>query len=417
MSSSICSSSVSVKLSPPIPDFTVGFTDVEEVETVLYEQSPELREVFSVEDQSPEDSEESPVEPQAIPAEQPADLKIFVLAEKEKWEELMEVIEAQPTLASLMLTGVSDSEGNLVLHEVCKHRPSLDVIDCLLNANRAAAGMRGHFGCLPLHNACAFGASAAVIQRLVDICPGSVRVLDGNDQMLPLHHACNSGAPEAVLMILLTAYPEATLVHDVFGRYPGDYAKGILNESRRKAAIVTLENAPIFVAVSKATTLRLEQEHKKRVAGMKEGFSTHVNAIREEHENEKSLLEKQLEDSKSSEEKLELELTTQKVKYVALHTAMASQDRTLKGYLESQKKKIQKIEEEKRRQAIVYEAKIQELELEAEEMKQLKKKLASTQWELDISKQQITPNLRRHTPKFLKMNIHVFQFLLVLAFL
>ena len=77
---------------------------------------------------------------------------------------------------------------------------------------------------LPLHAAVTFLAPFAVIRKLVEIYPKSVRCADDQD-MLPLHYAFRFGASDDVLVHLLQKFPQAVSKKAVKDRLPLDLAQ------------------------------------------------------------------------------------------------------------------------------------------------------------------------------------------------
>jgi hypothetical protein len=77
---------------------------------------------------------------------------------------------------------------------------------------------------LPLHAAVTFLAPFAIIRKLVEIYPKSVRCADDQD-MLPLHYAFRFGVDDEVLVHLLEAFPQAISKKAVKDRLPLDLAQ------------------------------------------------------------------------------------------------------------------------------------------------------------------------------------------------
>ena len=114
-----------------------------------------------------------------------------------------------------------------VLHLACKHKPPLDVVSLLLDANPSAAHARSQpYGELPLHFATGnYMASPDVIQKLVSVNPGAVAVQTTDARLTPLHQACMFHAPYPIIKALVDACPIALNIQDVHGRTPWDIAK------------------------------------------------------------------------------------------------------------------------------------------------------------------------------------------------
>ena len=77
---------------------------------------------------------------------------------------------------------------------------------------------------LPLHAAVTFLAPFAVIAKLIEIYPKSVRCADDQD-MLPLHYAFRFGAEDDILVHLLEKFPQAVGKRAVKDRLPLDLAQ------------------------------------------------------------------------------------------------------------------------------------------------------------------------------------------------
>jgi hypothetical protein len=77
---------------------------------------------------------------------------------------------------------------------------------------------------LPLHAAVTFLAPFAVISKLIEVYPKSIRCADDQD-MLPLHYAFRFGAEDDVLVHLLDKFPQAVGKKAVKDRLPLDLAQ------------------------------------------------------------------------------------------------------------------------------------------------------------------------------------------------
>jgi ankyrin repeat protein len=225
----------------------------------------------------------SPVSPRARNTPTVVELNvingILDLIQKQKWAELVELLETFPSVASVAMSAGSSylssgDRGNLILHEVCKNDPPLTVVTALLKAFEGAARTRGQWGYLPMHYACTSGASGAVIEKLMQANPAAAMGKDCNG-MLPLHLACKWGAPETVLMPLLTAYPDGALARDNFGKFPLEYAMANVSLDVRSTAITCLNRGPSLADARKAATRapkptpeEPQRDHAKSVAMM-----------------------------------------------------------------------------------------------------------------------------------------------------
>ena len=77
---------------------------------------------------------------------------------------------------------------------------------------------------LPLHAAVTFLAPFAVISKLIEVYPKSIRCADDQD-MLPLHYAFRFGAEDNVLVHLVDKFPQAVGKKAVKDRLPLDLAR------------------------------------------------------------------------------------------------------------------------------------------------------------------------------------------------
>ena len=126
---------------------------------------------------------------------------------------------------------------------------------------------------LPLHAAVTFLAPFAVIQKLVEIYPKSVRCADDQD-MLPLHYAFRFGAEDDVLVHLLEKFPQAIGKKAVKDRLPLDLA-----QFGPRADRGTLVDYYMQSAVKLAKT-EWDREYERMVASMKnESDSTLIHEL------------------------------------------------------------------------------------------------------------------------------------------
>lgn len=144
------------------------------------------------------------------------------------------------------------------LHLICKlHNPPDDIVQALVEAAPDTTAWTDTHGWLPLHHACANGASPEVIKLLIDAFPegklqqdnqkrtplhfystrnndnpanmalnaellsdtGAAELADGGG-MLPLHYACAYGTHPAVLQVIADAYPMSLQAQENHGRTP-----------------------------------------------------------------------------------------------------------------------------------------------------------------------------------------------------
>jgi len=144
------------------------------------------------------------------------------------------------------------------LHLMCKvPNPPEDVIQAVVEAAEDVASWADSQGWLPLHHACAYGASPEVLKILIDAYPDgklrqdkqqrtplhfyvtrssdSIAAMTANAEMLsdtgaselcdtngmlPMHYACAYGTHPAVLHVLADVYPGSLTAKENHGRTP-----------------------------------------------------------------------------------------------------------------------------------------------------------------------------------------------------
>mmetsp|Transcript_1062 Transcript_1062/g.1134 ORF Transcript_1062/g.1134 Transcript_1062/m.1134 type:complete len:1365 (+) Transcript_1062:181-4275(+) len=171
-------------------------------------------------------------------------IEFFTVIKKRRWDDLLELIQLYPRSPSIPCPKniQSTAKGNLMLHEVCRNNPPIQVINSLIVEYSDAVKAKGGKGYLPLHYACATSASTDVVQKLLDVFPASIRMRDTNDLMIPLHFACKWGAPPEIIEVLVKAYPEGKQVRDIYAKTPIDYASELRGQDRN-AVITALERS------------------------------------------------------------------------------------------------------------------------------------------------------------------------------
>lgn len=182
-------------------------------------------------------------------------LEMFQLLEKQNWNGLARHVRSYPQTTFVRMTrsgsGLSlSSKGNLLLHEICRHSPPVALVDTVLHLNKSALKATGEHGRLPLHFACACGASGEVVQRLLKDFAAASKLRDGTDLMLPLHLACKWGANEEALKALISANADGRRVRDIYGKVPLDYAKALRSKEEREMTISCLEATNVVRTVT-----------------------------------------------------------------------------------------------------------------------------------------------------------------------
>jgi ankyrin repeat protein len=175
------------------------------------------------------------------------------------WEQVRRWLWANPDPGprqdAAEIRGIGDAT---CLHIICKlHNPPEDIVIALIEASQEAVISLDSHGWLPLHHACANGASPEVIQILVDAYPAgkvtqdsqlrtplhfyatrnsdSPAVMAANADMLsdsgaatlrdrsgmlPIHYACAYGTHPAVLKVLAKVDPPSLSAKENNGRTP-----------------------------------------------------------------------------------------------------------------------------------------------------------------------------------------------------
>jgi len=108
---------------------------------------------------------------------------------KKHWELIPCIIADFPEEASrpLVVIDMGKECVRLPLHEVCRSKPPLEVVDALILTYPDALRYQEtahHF--TPLHFACRYGASSEVVERIASAFPASVEVKDkfGNTPLM-----------------------------------------------------------------------------------------------------------------------------------------------------------------------------------------------------------------------------------------
>mmetsp|Transcript_26752 Transcript_26752/g.62523 ORF Transcript_26752/g.62523 Transcript_26752/m.62523 type:complete len:509 (-) Transcript_26752:1004-2530(-) len=295
-----------LKFSPAIADRTATKVDGQEegMEAVLFNNKgkPKRR---SKKKNTP--SVASQEDDSSAIFESPNNAELLDLIQKKKWEQLLYRLLNDPHAAYVIFTGrstTSTSDGNLALHEACKHDAPIDIVEALIESNEKAIMTKGNKGYLPLHCACDSGASVEVIEFLESLYPEGVKLVDDEDGYLPLHLACKAGkTKEEVYRCLLTSYPEAYQIQDYFGRLPIDYAKNILSEGYRNVAVECMERASWLERASKNARERTEKDYQQRIKGYEQFQAQQLKMIEDVHTKEIANFEATV---KSQEEEIEL---------------------------------------------------------------------------------------------------------------
>ncbi|KAL3925574.1 MAG: hypothetical protein SGILL_000325 [Bacillariaceae sp.] len=187
-------------------------------------------------------------------------VEIFTVIEKRRWDDLDQLVRLYPHAASFPCPKNlrTCAKGNLMLHEVCRNTPPANLVSVLIAQSSEAVKAKGGKGYLPLHYACATGASLEVVERLVNAFPASIRTRDTNDLMIPLHFACKWGATTDVIDYLVRTHPEGKQVRDIYAKTPSDYASD-LGQEERDTVLSTLGRS-LSMSGSEVSSINLNDE-------------------------------------------------------------------------------------------------------------------------------------------------------------
>jgi len=142
----------------------------------------------------------------------------------------------------------------------CEHNPSVEVIQALIKANPKSLKRRQDpGGQLPIHAACTWGASPAVIDVLLSTDPTMAEEQDFLSN-LPLHCACYSGAETSIIRALLRVYPQSVWPRNHQGSSAVDIVKRLSHPNRREV-----------LALLDMTTKNLLNKKKKETKKAEEG--------------------------------------------------------------------------------------------------------------------------------------------------
>ena len=142
------------------------------------------------------------------------------------------------------------------------------------------------FQCPHYIYSCTSGASHHVVELLIDAYPAGTRTRDDHEETLPLHLACKWGASEAVLIAIMTTHPEGAIFRDKSGKTPMDHAIKLPTGCIMQQVIKTLELAPLMIAVSKATQRRDTDVTDNRWKGIAEAHSMDIQKWKRQSEQE-----------------------------------------------------------------------------------------------------------------------------------
>lgn len=178
---------------------------------------------------------------------------------EQTWEQVRRWLWTHESLEERAAAACVRGQGEVTpLHLICKlNNPPTDIVNELVEAAPEVVGWVDNHGWLPLHHACANGASTGVLQTLTTAYPESKLRQDHQNRtplhfyatrnsdnpaamvtnvgilsdtgaaelpdrggMLPMHYACAYGTSPAVLKVLAEAYPESLNAKESKGRTP-----------------------------------------------------------------------------------------------------------------------------------------------------------------------------------------------------
>ena len=166
---------------------------------------------------------------------------------------------------------------------------------------------------------------------LIDAYPAGTRTRDDNEETLPLHLACKWGASEAVLIAIMTTHPEGAIFRDRSGKTPMDHAVKLPTGIIMEQVLKTLELAPLMIAVSKATQRRDIDVTDNRWKGIVEAHSMDIQKWERQSQQKH-------EEFKEQERSLRAQLE-------AVHSESKEKERALLTQLEAVPLEIKKVEQ------------------------------------------------------------------------
>jgi len=196
------------------------------------------------------------------------DLKdLFALIKDRRWDVIVENIEVLQSQAAkrIKCEVKAGYDGEVsALYLACEQEPTYEVLDALVNACPASTSWRKTPGGeLPIHAACTYGASKAVVGFLLAASPDTARQRD-NLGNLPLHCACFSGAPESIIESLLCTNPKAANARNVQGSTPRDIVRR-LSHSNRQEILNLIENVSLELLKKKRQHDNQKQIYQRKI--------------------------------------------------------------------------------------------------------------------------------------------------------
>lgn len=130
---------------------------------------------------------------------------------------IQDVVDAAPDVA-----GWTDSHGWLPLHHACANGASPDVLRALIEAYPNGKITQDSLNRTPLHFYATRNSDhpASMVENVELLCDNGAAELTDKGGMLPMHYACAYGTSSVVLKVLADAYPDSLTAREQKGRTP-----------------------------------------------------------------------------------------------------------------------------------------------------------------------------------------------------
>ena len=192
---------------------------------------------------------------------------LFALIKERQWKTIVDNIDvlqsqANKRVKSEVRAGYPAEVSALYL--ACEQEPTYEVLDALVNACPTSTIWRKQPGGeLPIHAACTWGGSRAVIGFLLAASPESSRQRD-NHGNLALHSACFSGTSQSIVESLLCTNPKAANARNLQGSTPRDIVSR-LSHPNRKEIMSFIENVSLELMKKKRQFDNQKQIQQRQV--------------------------------------------------------------------------------------------------------------------------------------------------------
>jgi len=130
---------------------------------------------------------------------------------------IQDIVDAAPDVASW-----TDSHGWLPLHHACANGASPEVLRTLIHAYPDGKITQDSLNRTPLHFYATRNSDnpAAMVENVELLCDSGAAELTDKGGMLPMHYACAYGTSSVVLKVLAEAYPDSLTAKEQKGRTP-----------------------------------------------------------------------------------------------------------------------------------------------------------------------------------------------------